>query len=144
MTIATDESSNSADTLPGGLYGSHAYAVLSYNASSGLFTLYNPWGCDQPNTLSWSQLESTCDGFDVATTSGSVPISSSSVQTSVAAAVSRISAAVSAVSTSPAATTNPAADYALWATTAANQNNSTNQPVAAAVDAVMAEGIFVN
>ena len=144
VTIATDESSNSADTLPGGLYGSHAYAVLSYNASSGLFTLYNPWGCDQPNTLSWPQLESTCDGFDVATTSGSVPISSSNVQTSVAAAVSRISAAVSAVSTSPAATTNPAADYALWATTAANQNNSTNQPVAAAVDAVMAEGIFVN
>jgi hypothetical protein len=138
VTIATDQSNNSADTLPGGLYGSHAYAVLAYNASSGLFTLYNPWGCDQPNTLSWPQLESTCEGFDVAVTTGSVPINSTNVHTSVAAAVSRISAAVSEVSTSPAATTNPAANYALWATTAANQNNSANQPVAAAVDAVMA------
>ena len=27
-----------------GLYGDHAYNVLSYNSSTGLFTLYNPWG----------------------------------------------------------------------------------------------------
>ena len=28
-----------------GLYGNHAYNVLSYNSSTGKFTLYNPWGC---------------------------------------------------------------------------------------------------
>ena len=64
-----------ADTLPYGLYGSHAYAVIGYNASTGLFTLYNPWGFDQPGVLSWSQLEATCDGFVVANAAGSTPIS---------------------------------------------------------------------
>ena len=50
VTIATDSSNNSADTLPYGLYGSHAYAVTGYNASTGDFTLYNPWGFDQPGS----------------------------------------------------------------------------------------------
>ncbi len=86
VTIATDASSNSADTLSYGLYGSHAYAVLGYNASSGLFTLYNPWGCDQPSGLSWSQLESTCEGFVTAVTTGSVPISSGNLSSPAAAA----------------------------------------------------------
>ena len=48
MTIGTDGSTSSNDTLSYGLYGSHAYAVTGYNASSGTFTLYNPWGFDQP------------------------------------------------------------------------------------------------
>ena len=48
VTIGTDGSNNSADTLPYGLYGSHAYAVIGYSAVGGLFTLYNPWGWTSP------------------------------------------------------------------------------------------------
>ena len=55
VTIDTTSSSNSSDTLPYGLYGCHAYAAVGYNASTQLFTLYNPWGCDQPNLLTWAQ-----------------------------------------------------------------------------------------
>ena len=62
--------------------------MIGYNASAGLFTLYNPWGCDQPGVLSWSQLEATCDGFVVADTTGSVPISGANLHAPVAAAVS--------------------------------------------------------
>ena len=86
VTIGTDSSNNSGDTLPYGLYGSHAYAVIGYNASADLFTLYNPWGCDQPGVLSWSQLEATCDGFVVAATTGSVPISGGNLHAPLAAA----------------------------------------------------------
>jgi hypothetical protein len=66
VTIGTDASSNSNDTLSYGLYGSHAYAVIGY--SGGLFTLYNPWGMDQPQTMTWAQLQTVCDGFVVAST----------------------------------------------------------------------------
>ncbi len=59
-----------------GLYGNHAYNVLSYNSSTGKFTLYNPWGSNQPNQLTWAQLQKSCDAFAVADTSGSVAISS--------------------------------------------------------------------
>ncbi len=90
VTIGTDSSSNNADTLPYGLYGAHAYAVIGYNTSTGVFTLYNPWGCDQPGGLTWSDLESTCDGFVTATTAGSTPIDSPRPQ---AAGASPISAA---------------------------------------------------
>ena len=55
-----------------GLYGSHAYAVIGY--ANGLFTLYNPWGSNQPALLSWSQLQQNCAGFVVADASGTVPI----------------------------------------------------------------------
>ncbi|HWB13563.1 MAG TPA: C2 family cysteine protease [Pirellulales bacterium] len=58
-----------------GLVADHAYAITGYSASSGTFTLYNPWGFNQPGPLTWSQLEAACDGFVVATTSGSTPIS---------------------------------------------------------------------
>ena len=47
VTIGTDGPAT-ARHLPDGLYGSHAYAVIGYNASTGIFTLYNPWGFDQP------------------------------------------------------------------------------------------------
>ncbi|MGA2254677.1 MAG: C2 family cysteine protease [Thermoguttaceae bacterium] len=117
VTIGTDGSNNSGDTLPGGLYGSHAYAVLSYNASAGVFTLYNPWGCDQPGTLSWSQLESTCEGFVVATTTGSVPISGANLH-----------APVSEASTSPSTATNLAANYSAWSTRPANETGATTGP----------------
>ena len=107
VTIGTNGSN-----VSNGLYADHAYAVIGYSAS-GLFTLYNPWGFDQPGGLSWSQIEANCDGFVVADTAGSTPISS--VSLNAAAAVSRISAAVGGVSTSPSATTDfggaSAADY---------------------------------
>jgi hypothetical protein len=57
-----------------GLYASHAYAIVGYNASTDKFTLYNPWGSNQPNPLSWSQLQATCTQMAVADTSGSTPI----------------------------------------------------------------------
>ncbi len=59
-----------------GLYGSHAYAVLAYNASTDTFTLFNPWGFSQPGQLSWNQLQSSCSAFVVADVSGTTPTSS--------------------------------------------------------------------
>ena len=53
----------------------HAYAITGYNASSDTFTLYNPWGIDQPGQLTWAQLQAACTQFAVAVTSGTVPIS---------------------------------------------------------------------
>jgi hypothetical protein len=58
-----------------GLYGSHAYAVTAYNASTNTFTLYNPWGFDQPGQLTWSQLVSDTTGFVTMNTSGATAIS---------------------------------------------------------------------
>ena len=57
-----------------GLYGSHAYAIIGYTASSNTFTLFNPWNCDQPGQLSWGQLQADCTQLCVCNTSGSVPI----------------------------------------------------------------------
>ncbi len=93
VTIGTIGSSASDDSLPGGLYGSHAYGVIGYTASTGLFTLYNPWGMDQPQQLSWSQLESTTDGFVVADPSGSTPIAGGNLHSPASAAWSNGSAA---------------------------------------------------
>ena len=54
-----------------GLYGDHAYMVISYtSAGGGTFTLYNPWGCDQPGPLTWTQLTNDCDFWVIANTSG--------------------------------------------------------------------------
>jgi hypothetical protein len=58
------------------LYGNHAYNVLSYNASSGKFTLYNPWGSNQPSQLTWNQLQLYCDSFAATATSGTASFSS--------------------------------------------------------------------
>ena len=77
VTIGTIGSSNSSDTLSYGLYGSHAYGVTGYNAQSGTFTLYNPWGFDQPTcSLTWAELQANTDGFVVANTSGTTPLNS--------------------------------------------------------------------
>ena len=71
VTIGTDSTSNASDLLSYGLYGSHAYAVVGYNAASQTFTLYNPWGTSQPTqALTWSQLQATTEGFVVANASG--------------------------------------------------------------------------
>jgi hypothetical protein len=71
VTIGTDSTNNPNDLLSYNLYGSHAYAVVGYNASNQTFTLYNPWGTSQPTqALTWAQLQATCDGFVVAKASG--------------------------------------------------------------------------
>jgi hypothetical protein len=56
-----------------GLYPTHAYAIIGYDAAADKFTLYNPWGCMQPGQLTWSQLQATCSQLCVADTSGSLP-----------------------------------------------------------------------
>ncbi len=66
VTIGTDGTFNYSSST--GLYGDHAYVVLSYNSSTQLFQLYNPWGIDQPSALTWSQLAANCDGFSYITT----------------------------------------------------------------------------
>ena len=63
-----------ADTKDG-LYASHAYAIVGYNATTDKFTLYNPWGSNQPDPLTWSQLQADCTQMAVADTTGSLPIS---------------------------------------------------------------------
>jgi hypothetical protein len=58
-----------------GLYANHAYAIIGYNASADTFTLYNPWGSNQPGPLTWSQLQDSTTQMAIADTSGTVPIS---------------------------------------------------------------------
>ncbi len=69
VTTGTNDNPNN------GLYGDHAYLVIGYNSATDTFTLYNPWGYDQPGALSWSQLEASCTDFAVANTAGTAPIS---------------------------------------------------------------------
>ncbi len=102
--------------------------MLGYNASANAFTLYNPWGFDQPGLLSWSQLEATCDGFVVATTAGSAPISSGNLQTPLAAAASGISAAVGAGSASPWRAGDGDVNVAAWTTVPAGETASAATP----------------
>jgi hypothetical protein len=71
-TIGTVYSPNFNNT---GLYGNHAYNVVSYNASTAKFTLYNPWGCCQPKQLTWSQLLKNTDGFSTTSTTTSTALS---------------------------------------------------------------------
>ena len=84
VTIGTDSTSNSGDVLPYGLYGDHAYAIIGYNSATAAFTLYNPWGFDQPPApLTWAQLQQDCDLFTVANPANSTPINGSAGATSV-------------------------------------------------------------
>ncbi len=72
VSVGTDCNAN----LPYGLYGCHAYAIIGYDSVARTFTLYNPWGFDQPtSSLTWAQLQSVCDGFCVGNPAGTVPIS---------------------------------------------------------------------
>jgi hypothetical protein len=64
VTIGTNDSTMAGSSL----VGDHAYMVLGYDSTSGLFQLYNPWGFYQPPPLSWGQLQANCDGFVVADT----------------------------------------------------------------------------
>ncbi len=83
-----------------GLYGSHAYAIVGYNASTDKFTLYNPWGSNQPGQLSWSQLQATCSQMAVADTSGTTPILGVSVKTGTGSVKALLSDQVSIAETS--------------------------------------------
>jgi hypothetical protein len=69
VTIGTNQS------VSAGLYGSHAYIVTGYEASTGTFRLHNPWGNSHPGALTYSQLQAYCSMFVVADASGSTPIS---------------------------------------------------------------------
>jgi len=116
--------SNEAVTIgtksnPGnGLYGPHAYAVTGYNAASGTFTLYNPWGTDQPGPLTWSQLGANCQCFVVADPSGTVPFSVAAVPPASALITPLISGQIGpsaiAAAQGPVSTlaTTPGADFA--------------------------------
>jgi hypothetical protein len=123
VTIGTIVSNRYDDSLSYGLFGSHAYAVIGY--SGGLFTLYNPWGIDQPTqALSWAQLQTVCDGFVVASTANPAPFTT-------------LSRAVRA-----AAAPRPASDAAPAAAPVAAEGSSAAgsqaAPQAAVVDAVLA------
>jgi hypothetical protein len=113
VTIGTDGSNNSNDTLPYGLYGDHAYGVIGYSSSTGLFTLYNPWGMDQPQQVTWADLDATTDGFVTANPANSVPIPGGNVHSALGAAAdaSALSTAGAVASLRPAA-----ASVALWST----------------------------
>ncbi len=81
QTLITALSSQKAVTIgtntsvSAGLYGSHAYLVAGYNASTDTFQLHNPWGSSHPGALSYSQLQAYCSMFVVADASGSSPVS---------------------------------------------------------------------
>jgi hypothetical protein len=57
-----------------GLVGGHAYMVSSYNATTGTFQLYNPWGGGHPGALTYAQLRTNGQCFVIADPSGSVPV----------------------------------------------------------------------
>jgi hypothetical protein len=48
-----------------GVVGSHAYAVVGYNAAAQTVTLFNPWGIEYGLlTLNWSQIQANFSYFD--------------------------------------------------------------------------------
>jgi hypothetical protein len=48
-----------------GVVGSHAYAVVGYNAANQTVTLFNPWGTQYGLlTLTWSQVQASFQYFD--------------------------------------------------------------------------------
>jgi len=80
VTAGTVSSYRGDGTLSYGLYGDHAYTVIGYNNAAKTFTLYNPWGTNQPaKALTWAELKTVSDGFVVADASGTQPIATSAV-----------------------------------------------------------------
>ena len=57
--------SNSSGTTYN-IVASHAYIITGYNATTQTFTLYNPWGSNQPAALTWAQLSSNFSYFATA------------------------------------------------------------------------------
>jgi hypothetical protein len=68
------------------IHGSHAYVVLGYDAKTGTFQLYNPWGFDQPKAVKWSQLKAVCYMFTVADATVATPMSSDPINKALTAA----------------------------------------------------------
>ncbi len=58
-----------ASGVGNGLVAGHAYSVSGYNATTGTFTLYNPWGFNHPGPLTWAQLQANCAAFVMANAS---------------------------------------------------------------------------
>ena len=71
VTIGTQ---NWTATTNLGLYANHAYAITAYNAKTDTFTLYNPWGSNQPGQLTWAQLQATCTQLCTCNITGTVPL----------------------------------------------------------------------
>ncbi len=95
-----------------GLTSNHAYEIIGYNASTGRFTLYNPWGGIQPATLTWAQLQGVCTQMVVANTSGTMVISgmaSSGISMSVKAGRFENSSALAAMDSAKAFVSRPTA-----------------------------------
>ena len=118
VTIGTYASNNSADTLPGGLYGSHAYAVTRLQRLHGSLHPLQPLGLRPAGQLSWSQLESTC----------SMRLSWPPPRDRWRFPANLHAPVVAAVSNDSATATNLAADYAAWSTVPANETRSTSNP----------------
>lgn len=57
--------SNSSGTTYN-IVASHAYIVTGYDATTQTFTLYNPWGSNQPAALTWAQLSANFSYFATA------------------------------------------------------------------------------
>jgi len=112
-----------------GLHGNHAYNVLSYNSSTGLFTLFNPWGPwteYQPNQLTWAQLVTNCTGFAATVTTATTPISAVRGSLCTSIVVQSDNTILSRVD--------------VWATRAVtSQDDAMGTPKARAVDAVFAD-----
>ena len=69
-----------------GLISDHDYAVISYNAANQTFQLYNPWGYDQPASLTWSQLQQcfTQDGDTVVGSPATIELTSNRLTNEIA------------------------------------------------------------
>ena len=123
VTIGTDSGNNAADTLAYGLYGDHAYGVIGYNSSTGMFTLYNPWGMDQPQQVTWTELGSDDRWLRGGEPSNSVPIPGANKASALAAAAgASASSTVSAVAGSRPAAVN----LGLWSTDPAVSSTATS------------------
>lgn len=126
---------NSYPASTTGLYGGHAYNILSYSSSTGKFSLYNPWGSNQPNQLTWTQLTQNCDWFTTINPSGSVPISS--VSSAILHSVAMPLASASLASSSESAILSTAGSRTI--TLSAESEKSAQTMSAASVDAMFEE-----
>ena len=101
-----------------GLYATHAYAIIGYSASTDKFTLYNPWGSNQPGLLSWSQLQASCTQAAVADTSRSVAIRGAAVTSGTVKATflertSELAASVASYQLAAASVSQPETTFAV-------------------------------
>ena len=82
VTGGTIEGSNADFTPDNLIVEGHEYTITGYNASTGMFTVHNPWGnappedgnATQPPPLTWAEMNSDFDMFSVATTANTQPI----------------------------------------------------------------------